>query len=299
MVNATKSRHLNVPTFQTVFGVDFSGAAESGRNAWLAELTSPQPLDPENGDAKLQLTALAPLESLTGSPARADVNAFLVRRIRESEASFWGFDFPFGLPIELALGDWEHQLDLVTAYDGNAKDFGRMLVETTEHRLGTKHVRRTTDKETQTPFDCYHYRIIYQTFHGMRDVLAPIRNGDAVCVLPFQYEKLSGQKPDTVVVEACPSSTLKRLGLPHQNYKQSGNKPPEENHKRTRRAILKTLTRFVEISPHRRRIIMNNPGGDALDAVLAGVGSWQGLTATPHRDVANDARYPLEGRVYC
>ena len=34
------------------------------------------------------------------------------------------------------------------------------------------HIRRLTDREAKAPFDCYHYRIIHQTFYGMRDVLA-------------------------------------------------------------------------------------------------------------------------------
>ena len=173
-----------------------------------------------------------------------------------------------------------------------------MLVQATERRLGAKHIRRMTDRETQTPFDCYHYRIIYQTFHGMRDVLAPIADHNATCVLPFQYDKVD-PRTKTVVVEACPSSTLKRLDLPHRNYKQSGGKPPEEKHKLVRRVILKRLADLVEISPHRRGVLMNNSGGDALDAILAAVGSWQGFAGTSHHDIAKHDRYPLEGRVYC
>lgn len=282
-----------------MIGVDYSGAAQSGRNAWLAELRCDQGVTATAPPPRFRLAALSPLAKLAASDERDDVNRYLANRIASEPETFWGFDFPFGLPIELDLGDWRAQLGLVSGYRGNAQEFGRMLVQTTEQRLGSKHVRRSTDKETQTPFDCYHYRIIYQTFHGMRDVLAPIADHATVCVLPFQSEKLNTAKTNTVVVEACPSSTLKRLNLPYKNYKQSGNKPPEEKHTKTRRQILKELTRHVDISPHRRRVIMSNPGGDALDAVLAAVGSWQGLVSTDHRIVAAHPRYPLEGRVYC
>src|SRR5947209_540221 len=64
----------------------------------------------------------------------------------------------------------------------------------------------------------FHYRIIYQTFYGMRDVIGPLRRTRGTAVLPFQYRKLRTAK--RVLVESCPSSSLKRLGLPHQNYKQ-------------------------------------------------------------------------------
>ncbi|MEL6106402.1 MAG: DUF429 domain-containing protein [Planctomycetota bacterium] len=299
LVNATKTRQIRFPAFKTVFGVDYSGAAQAGRNAWLAELSCEQPFIATDREPPFQLITLAPLERLAGASERDTVNRYLAERIVQSSGAFWGFDFPFGLPIELNLGRWTDQVELATHYAGNAKEFGRMLVEKTEQRLGSKHVRRATDKETQTPFDCYHYRIIYQTFHGMRDVLGSIHHNSRVCVLPFQYQKLVGNKTAGVVVEACPSSTLKRLGLPFKNYKQSGNKPPEKKHQRNRREILQTLDAFVEISPHRRRVMMSNPGGDALDAVLAAVGSWQGFVDTEHVAVASDDRYPHEGRVYC
>ena len=101
------------------------------------------------------------------------------------------------------------------------------------------------------------------------------------------------------MVEACPSSTLKQLNLPHQRYKQSGGKPPDEIHIKTRRVIMKTLSRYVEISAHRRKVIMNDPGGDALDAVLAGVGAWLGFAMADHQAIASHERYPREGLVYC
>ena len=80
------------------------------------------------------------------------------------------------------------------------------------------HVRRTSDDESRTPFDPYHYRIIYQTFFGMRDVLAPLAASRGAAVLPFQYRRLPTAR--RVLVESCPGSLLKKLGLPHQNYKQ-------------------------------------------------------------------------------
>jgi hypothetical protein len=44
--------------------------------------------------------------------------------------------------------------------------------------------------------------------------------------------------------------------------------------------------------------MMRNPGGDAIDAVLAAVGGWQGYAAADHARVAKHRRYPREGRIY-
>ncbi|MEM9367533.1 MAG: DUF429 domain-containing protein [Planctomycetota bacterium] len=273
-----------------VFGIDFSGAAQAGNNAWLAKLHG-------DGSEQLVLKQLKPLRSLAGNAARAEVCRYLVDRIRGSGHSIWGMDFPFGLPIELGLVGWTRQLQHVAHHEGDAKSYGRRLVDLSEQRSGKKHVRRATDLEQKTPFDCYHYRIIYQTFHGMRDVLAPLQNQREIAVLPFQYSRANHAQ--TIVVEACPSSTLKRLQLPHQRYKQSGSKPPSESQRLVRRRILAGLRQNVVISPYQRSVIMNNPGGDALDAVLAGYGAWQALLRESHAALAKHPRYPREGYVYC
>ncbi|QDV87836.1 DUF429 domain-containing protein [Planctomycetes bacterium TBK1r] len=292
-------RRIADAAIRTVIGVDFSGAAQSGKTAWIAELSAPAPLRLADRSPRFQLVSLQPLGRPAGGDDRDRVNRYLVDRIASQSETFWGCDFPFGLPIELALGDWPDQLSHVSAFVGSAKEFGLSLVETTERVLGTKHVRRTTDRETQTPFDCYHYRIIYQTYHGMREVLAELADDRNVLVLPFQYHRAGRGPASSILVEACPSSTLKRLGLPHQRYKQSGGKPPETIHRRTRRTILQTISNYVDISSHRRRVILQDPGGDALDAVLAGLGAWLGFSRADHAAIQKHPRYAREGFVYC
>ncbi|MEO1615082.1 MAG: DUF429 domain-containing protein [Planctomycetota bacterium] len=283
--------------FRKVMGVDFSGAALAGKTAWAAELTPTVPSDDEPAsEPAFTLTSLQPLGRLAGSDDRIAVNRYLVDRISDGGETFWGCDFPFGLPIELRLGSWASQLSHVKSFDGDAKELGRSLVERTREQSDRLHIRRTTDRETQTPFDCYHYRIIYQTFHGMRDVLEPLAKRPDVAVLPFQYKKLA--EAAAVVVEACPSSTLKKQSLPHQRYKQSGGKPPSSQHQATRREILRWVSRYVEISPYRRRVIQRDSGGDALDAVLAGLGSWLRVCEADHKQIAGHKRYPREGFVY-
>ena len=88
----------------------------------------------------------------------------------------------------------------------DASQFGRWLLGEAKKLGGKNHIRRQTDSEAKTPFDCYHYRIIYQTFHGMRDVLRPLSIDPTTCILPFQYDRLP--TAERAVIEACPSTTL-------------------------------------------------------------------------------------------
>ncbi len=272
-----------------VVGVDFSGAALAGKTAWIAELSC-------RGDERLELSSLHPIGELATSDERAFINRYLVDRISASDETLFGFDFPFGLPVELEIGTWRHQLSNVRAFDGDARQYGLHLVELTRSKLGSMHVRRQTDTDSKTPFDCYHYRIIYQTFHGMRDVLAMVANEPETAVLPFQYAKADTAR--RWVVEACPSSTLKRLSLPSRLYKQTGGGTLTDARREVRRQILRGLVASVEIPTRLRRKMMDNLGGDALDAVIAGLGAWASLNRVDHASIAKHGRYPREGYVY-
>jgi len=285
---------IGLPHFDQVVGVDFSGARLSGLNAWISRT------EILHDCGRLKLVQLSPLGKLAASEDRDDVNAFLVKQVDQSQAALWGFDFPFGLPIELKLGTWVRQLQSIGRFDGDAKKYGHFLVDRTRQISGAMHIRRVTDRETQTPFDCYHYRIIYQTFHGMRDILRHIHASPETAVLPFQFEKLSDSASlvKRVVVEACPSSTLKRLGLPHRMYKQSGGKPPTPEKIAVRKTILAAVEKIVDVTPAQRKVMLSNPGGDALDSLLAAVGVFQVTTMDDHEAIAKHPRYRREGRVY-
>ena len=47
-----------------------------------------------------------------------------------------------------------------------------------------------------------------------------------------------------------------------------------------------------------RRVIMRNPGGDALDAVIAAIGAGQAWDTADHEHIARHPRYRREGRLY-
>lgn len=273
--------------------MDFSGARLAGRTTWVARL--------ERG----ALVSLESLERLAGTAERAAALAHLVAAVRASRDALWGFAFPFGLPLELLGGrsGWAAQRALVREHGADPSaslragwELGLECVRRARALGGAMHIRRLTDAEARAPFDPYHYRIIYQTFHGIRDVLAPLWRTPGTAVLPYQYRRLPGAT--RVLVETCPSSTLKRLGLPHQNYKQPTGGPLTLLRRRTRHAILEGIAPLVAIDAGQRRAIMRDPGGDALDAVLAAVGAAHAMATVDHAAIARHARYPREGHLY-
>jgi hypothetical protein len=274
---------------RTVIGVDFSGAALAGKNAWLAEFAV-------RNDFSLDLLQLNSIGQLAKSETREAACQYLVHRISASSQTLFGLDFPFGLPIELGLGSWTRQLQHIHQFKGGAPEYGRALVEMAKSTLDKLHVRRQTDTESRTPFDCYHYRIIYQTFHGMRDVLRPISKQPQSAVLPFQYSKANEARH--WVGEVCPSSTLKRLALPSRMYKQTSGEKLIDAKMQVRQEILAGLRPYVTIRPKHRRVMMRNLGGDALDAVVAGIGVWSSFRNVDHILVSKHERYPIEGYVY-
>ncbi|MBC7808964.1 MAG: DUF429 domain-containing protein [Akkermansiaceae bacterium] len=290
-------------TFQTIYGVDFSGARFAGKNTWIARLEPPS-IYAKN--EPLLLASLSSLETLAGTAERAPALAHLVDLIRASEGALWAMDFPFGLPVEVMEpgAGWARQFRFLHAYKHDAYAAGLECVRRARMIGDALHIRRATDTENKAPFDSYHYRIIYQTFHGMWDVLRPLRGDRETAILPFhEYRVPSARR---VLVEACPASTLKRMGLPFQNYKEPGGGTLAAKRLRPRWDILDGLTPHVAISKAHRKVIMENGGGDALDAIIAGVGAADAMRRTASKtEMASEslvregkARYLCEGKQF-
>lgn len=145
-------------------------------------------------------------------------------------------------------------------------------------------------------YSTFHYRIIYQTFFGIRDVIGPLSRTPRTAVLPFQYRKLP--TAERVVVECCPSSVLKKLNLPHQQYKQPTGGPLSRRRRLTRHVILHWLASEVRIEDRHRRMMMRNPGGDAIDAVIAAVGAARAVAGADHWAISRHPRYRREGHLF-
>ena len=271
----------------TVYGVDFSGAKLAGLNAWVATLDVPSKT----------ITALHRLGDLAGDDTRAVSLAYLVASIRDSNQALWAIDFPFALPLEI-LDDgftFRDQLAWLNDQPDDAYAFGRVCVDRALARGHGMHVRRDTDKETKTPFDCYHYRIICQTFYGMRNVMAPLHRTKGTIIPPF--DRLD-RDFDRAVVEGCPGSTLKRWGAPHHSYKQPAGGPLEPKRLKNRKLILEAIRSRVTLADPFVRKIQRNGGGDALDAVLAAVGGWESWQNTDPTALRKHPRYSREGRIF-
>jgi hypothetical protein len=281
--------------FASIYGVDFSGARLAGRSLWVARL---EPTGRRNLRPHYRLADLVRMEQRCGTAERAAALAYLVEWIASSEQTLWALDFPFGLPVEVlpAGATWPDQLDFLRGWGDDAYAAGLECLRRARALGGPAHIRRLTDAEARAPFDSYHYRIIYQTFFGMRAVLDPLRRRQRTAVLPFQYHRLAAAR--RVLVEACPSSTLKRWGLPHQNYKQPQGGPLARHRLHTRRRILDALADHVAFAEGQRRVMMRDGGGDALDAVIAAVGGAQAWRAYDHVAVARHPRYRREGKLY-
>jgi len=282
--------------FNTIYGVDFSGARLAGRHAWVARIERANP----DASAPYRLTRLARLDALAGTPEREAALAHLVRAIAASDGALWALGFPFGFPVEVLpqteRDGWPGQLDFLRGWGEDAYAAGVECLNRAKALGHQGHIRRLTDAETRAPWDTYSYRIIYQTFYGMRDVLGELWGGGGTAILPFDYDRLPCAR--RVLVEACPASTLKRLGLPHCGYKVTGAGPLAPSHRRARRQILAGLAAHVSVGRVRRRLLMQDGAGDALDALLAAVGAAQSWAYTDHRQTAAHPRYVREGRHY-
>lgn len=293
-----KQRFATEPSLREHFyGVDFSGARLAGQAIWIAHAV-------KSNSGRLALRSLQRLDRLAGTADRDMALAELVRRVQETTDAVWGLDFPFGMPIEIFPDEhtWADQFEFVASFGADAVACGHECVrraralKTPVADRTAFHVRRLTDMEARTPFDTFHYRIIRQTFFGIRHVLEPIRHDRETAVLPFQYEKWNSA--ERIVVETCPSSVLKRLGLPHQLYKQPEGGPLTTVRKNRRREIVVGLSELIDIDDSQRLVIMRNAGGDALDAVLAAVGTCDAMGRVDHDAIQGHARYPREGYVY-
>lgn len=235
-----------------IFGVDFSGAADTARRLWIAEgrLKSGQ----------LAITDCAPIGQWAGARAgREDCHRALVELIATSPDAVFGCDFPFSLPDFLMQGrNWHRFAEAFAQQFSLPEDFRehcRKLADGTERR-------RVCDREARVPFAAYNLRIYRQTFYGVRDVLAAAMARRAAAVIPMQAYAAN----KAWIIEACPASTLKSLGM-YQPYKGA-----TKAHRTQRGRILDCLHQsglIATLDDKLRGSLLADQGGDALDSVIA------------------------------
>lgn len=230
----------------SIIGVDFSGAALAGEKIWVA-------VGEVEGDA-LQITFLERAKNLPdGSPERETAFPPLVSWLQSFSNARVGFDFPFALQKSNlkerhSWRDWI--LSLPTLFQ-TADEFRGEFPDD----------KRKADIDAKTPLSPLNLRLYRQTYHGMRDVLAPLLR-DGARALPFEV----GDE-GLVLMEICPASLLKKEKL-YISYKGKS-----ETQLLNREAILSAIAKRynVEIDDDLRHKAVSDTEGDALDAILGAV----------------------------
>ncbi len=267
----------------TFYGVDFSGAVEAGKKIWIARA--------EQRDGRLHITSLTrACELPNGDKDRDSAYAALRKHVVSQPPALWGFDFPFSLHNHLIQRESWHDFAAKFADDyptpESLYDKGRDAAS--ELRAAKLSSRRAVDVAAKTPFPPHNLRLYRQTYHGIRDVLAPLaRHAN---ILPFNAHDPA--RP--ALLEICPASTLKHLAL-YKSYK--GNKP---DHISERRALIRAFDNkgVVIAESDRERIIADNEG-DALDAVIAAYCTFDAYRSGEIERVAETLSTPhIEGYVY-
>jgi hypothetical protein len=276
--------------FAEIHGVDFSGAKRAGRFLWWATLRQHR--------QAWHLVRLTSLEHQTGTPDRDAVLPHLREAIRASDQALWALDFSFSLPCALLgpVPHWHEVFALVATPDDDALTFGRTCRQRALASGQPGLLLRQTERENHTPLAAYHYRLVYQTFFGIREILAPLREDPATAIVPFQYDRVPTAR--RVLVEALPAASLRRWGLPYRGYKQPEGKAPCVQREAVRQQIVDFLCQWIDISSEQQATMIQNPGGDALDAVIAAWGAHQAWDAADHSALAAEDVYRIEGREF-
>jgi hypothetical protein len=260
--SALTERNMTLPR-SIILGVDFSGAALAGEKIWVARGRF-------NG-TRLEFDFLERASNLPdGAPERETALKALCAWIGANPDAACGLDFPFSLVREaIDTPTWRDWLQASTNYD-NAIQFKEAFEDG----------RRRTDKNAKTPFSPLNHRLFRQTFHGIRDVLAPLAATSDILPFDAPGEKLLW------LLEICPASWLKKENL-YLSYKGKSETQRTETQKRV------PCSASAEIEAK----ALEDTEGDALDALLSAVCT---LEALRHPDdlPARDEIDRFEGRVY-
>jgi len=261
-----------------VLGVDFSGATDAGRKIWIAEGRR------DRGNRLRLVDARPACDLLGGGIAPAVAIAALAQHIVKEPDTIVGCDFPFSIPKPLIdEACWEAFAASFPARFADPDAFRDWAMR----RADGKEIRRATDRAAKTPFNSYNLRIYRQTWWGIAHLLSPLLTSGQAIIRP--YQPMPAQ-PHPIVIEACPACSLKSIGF-YPAYKGR-----DGAHRRERKAVLETLIDFGLLEPPPsliRRTLLDNAGGDALDAVLAAV-----ATAHAAVDVDVDQDRRVEGFIY-
>lgn len=275
-----KNQESNHP--DRILGVDFSGAMNCGDTIWISTAAIERHV--------LKIQDCYPAKELPGSSVERDICLPVLRDfISKQRACVCGMDFPFGLPCSLVKeSSWEK----FVLYFGDRHQSPEDFKEACFADANGLELRRVTDEESKTPFSPYNLRLFRQTYFGIHYLLAPLVKEKLACILPMQQPL--PEKP--WIVEVCPASTLKKLGL-YYDYRYKG---PKEENRAARAKIFDRLEAegsLVMPTKALRSKVVDNKGGDALDCIIASIVAFRS-----RHDLIGSCLmrmpYTLEGYVY-
>jgi len=259
------------------YGVDFSGAVDAGRKVWVSRAV----FDPLTEVVTIQSTQRA-ADAHGGGKSRDAAYAWLRDQILRAGDAVWGMDFPFGVSAPLnAYMTW-------AAFVLRFADDYPTPFSLYERGREIKPPRRHTDIEAKTPFAPHNLRLFRQTYHGIRDVIAPLVADNAVNVPPMTAI-LPGRP---TMLEICPASLLKTRGW-YFPYKGSS-----ADHLAARAQLVHNFGFAMHESV--RAMLLADKEGDALDSAIA---AYQTATSHARGDIEQaladpDPIYRLEARVF-
>lgn len=260
-------------------GIDFSGARNAGDAIWIAAGS--------DSDGCLVVDHLQRARDLPGGAAnRAQALAALRAYLLVQDHALVGLDFPFSLPRDLIeAANWPQFAGAFAARFPDPEAFRADCCR----RSNGRELKRRTDRRARTPFAAYNLRLYRQTYWGIADILAPLAEDRRIAIAPVL------ERPDArcTLAEACPASTLKRLGC-YRPYKGRA-----ELHLRSRRTILERLSEERLACGHTLQdIAIADRGGDALDAIIAAATMWRVARAPGSPLACRDRIDALEARVF-
>jgi hypothetical protein len=237
-----------------ILGIDFSGASDAGRKIWIAEGRLMR-------GTRFELTDLRPACELPNSGIGPEIAiAALARHIVREPDTIVGCDFPFTLPRSLI--EEPRWVDFVAAFPDRF-GFPDAFRDWALRKAGGRELRRDADRAAATPFNSYNLRIYRQTWWGIARLLHPLVTSGAAIAIPYQSRT---RKPRPILIEACPACALKSIAM-YQPYKGRA-----DALRRQRGLLVVHLVEggFLDApAPAISQRLIDDPGGDAIDAVLA------------------------------
>lgn len=211
---------------------------------------------------------------------REETLSKLTEWIGSSSGATVALDFPFAPPCGVFPADtWAERLDEITE---RCRDAELFVSECRKEFTGN--VRRETEQE-RGGLCSYSPQMRYQTFHGIADVLSPLRSVSGVRIEPMG----SGQG-STAVIETYPAAVLDGFDGAYRNgYKQKR----LQAHVRRRENVRVLVNEGVDFDDYRWVTVADD---NALDSVLAAYASSQ--AALSGFDAPDDMYDPIEGHIY-